>query len=118
MGEANLKLFPTVELGARAAVGDGCVSPIGARRVGRRRRSRGYRRLRASTAAAIAELRRVIEAHHHELVEEVCKVRRHQRNVREPARVLQRRVLNLERDIGLVEDPKAPERTRRHPIGA
>jgi len=65
----------------------------------------------------IAELRRVIEAQRRELVGEVRKLRRHQRNETEAVPVLQRRVLDLERHTGLVENPKAPKPSRRGPEG-
>jgi len=59
----------------------------------------------------------VIEAQRRELVGEVRKLRRHQRNETEAVPVLQRRVLDLERHTGLVENPKAPKPSRRGPEG-
>ena len=71
----DAQLFPdSIDLGERRPDGDACVSPIGRRRVGHRRRPRPVRPRRPSIAVLLLELRQLLERQHAELLAELSRL--------------------------------------------
>jgi hypothetical protein len=120
----TLELFADLDLG-RSPPGDGSsVSPIGRRdTTGRRRRQVRVRARRPSTAVVLAELRALMR---HEFGNLVVRLRRIERaiGVQGERRTSDSETLNrllhkltaVERQLGLIEPPKASRVSRRRPL--
>jgi hypothetical protein len=112
----QIDLFPAIDLGDRRhAVGvDGCSKPIGRRAGGRRRRHQG--RARSTIAGQLLELRRLVEAQHEAVIDELAALRRQRRSEHESIPAVLRRITEIERHLRLVETPTMPRITRRRPL--
>ena len=110
----DAQLFPdSIDLGERRPDGDACVSPIGRRRLGDRRRPRPVRPRRPSIAVLLLELHQLLERQRAEL----SRLRRYQRNERECLPTLLRKTTEIERVLKLTELHLSPRHSRRRPLG-
>jgi hypothetical protein len=111
-----LELFPHgIDLGARLPTGDSCANPIGRRAAGRRRRAAPTSR-RSSIAYQFAELRRHLDARLDQVMDELQALRQQRRSAFELPEGILRRLVEIERCLKIIEPPKAPVLTRRHPV--
>jgi hypothetical protein len=91
--------------------------PIGRRTGSRRSRLVRPRQRRPSTAAAIAELRQVMEQQHAAVMDEVKRLGHHQRDERESLPAMLRRITEIERVLKLTELHLPARSSRRRPLG-
>jgi hypothetical protein len=110
----TLELFPDL-VPSVPANGDGCTKPIGRRTRARRRGSVPGPR-RSPIAGQLLELRRLVEAQHEAVMDELAALRQQRRNDGEIPAALLRRVVEIERHLRLVESPAPPRLTRRRPL--
>lgn len=104
------ELFPNIDLGERPSE-RGCAKPIGRMRA----RQPKPRRVPAGILM-LGELRRLMVDQHGELIAELRALHQQRRDHGElPAMVL-RRLVNIERHLGLVETPAAPRVSSRRPV--
>ena len=94
---------------------DGCAKPIGRRDRGRRRRHPAPRKPSA-IAGQLRELRRLVEAQHEAVMDELRILRQQRRNDGEIPANLLRRIIEIERHLRLVEKPQAPRVSRLRPM--
>jgi hypothetical protein len=115
----DAQLFPdSIDLGERRPDGDGCVSPIGRRSTGRGRRPRPVRAKRPSAIAVLLlDLRRLLERQHADILDELRRLGRSQRDERESLPVLLRKVTEIQRALKLTEMHVPPQHSRRRPLG-
>ena len=109
---ATLELFPNADLGSRRPAGDNCARPIGNRAAGQRRRA-GSVRQKSPTAGQLLELRLLIETQHEAVMGELRLLRQQRRDEGEVPSGILRRLVAIERRLGVVEIPQAPQPTRR-----
>jgi hypothetical protein len=111
-----LELFPPgIDLGACLPAGDSCAKPIGPRAAGRRRRAPSRPR-RSPLAHQLIELRRHLDARLDQVMDELQALRQQRRSAFELPEGILRRLVEIERCLKIVEPPKAPVLTRRHPV--
>jgi hypothetical protein len=114
----DAQLFPeSIDLGERRPDGDACVSPIGRRRAGHRRRPHPVRPRRPSISVLLLELCQLLERQHAELLAELGRLGRYQRNERECLPTLLRKTTEIERVLKLTELHLSPRHSRRRPLG-
>jgi hypothetical protein len=109
----TLELFSDIDLGVRDPGGDGCVAPIGLRV----RRPRVRRMRSPSAAALVLELHQLMERQHGDLLDELRRLGRYQRDERESLPALLRRVTEIERVLKLTELHLPARTSRRRPMG-
>jgi hypothetical protein len=109
-----LELFSDLLPSARANA-DGCAKPIGRRAAGRRRRA-GPTVRRSPLAQQVAELRRHVDRRLDEVMGELQTLRQQRRNAFEMPEGILRRLVEIERCLKIIEPPRTPVLTRRHPV--
>jgi hypothetical protein len=110
----TLELFSDLLPSARANA-DGCAKPIGRLAAGRRRRA-GPTVRRSPLAQQVAELRRHVDRRLDEVMGELQALRQQRRNAFEMPEGILRRLVEIERCLKIIEPPRTPVLTRRHPV--
>ena len=110
-----MELFPDADLGGSCTVGNGCHEPIGHDR--RRVRQRYRRAAQPTQATLLREMQALLVQQHVELLAELRLLRQHWRNDYESLPAILRRLVAIERRLGLTELHLPQVHTRRRPLG-